>query len=144
MIDCLILGDSIAVGTHMYRPECVAYAKGGINSWQWNKTNLEGDQGNNLAANNIIISLGSNDHKGVKTRRELERMRAAVHAHRVYWILPAIKPEIQQIVEDIAKSHKDWIVRIPEVSKDGVHPTGRGYKEIARITRDIDATTSGK
>ena len=152
MIDCLILGDSIAVGTHMYRPECVAYAKGGINSWQWNRANLEGDQGNNLAANNIIISLGSNDHRGVKTRHELERMRAAVYAHRVFWILPAgnlkasgVEIEtIQQIVEDIANKHKDWIIRIPEVSKDGIHPTGRGYKEIARITREIASTTSSK
>ena len=152
MIDCLILGDSIAVGTHMNRPECVAYAKGGINSWQWNKTNLEGDQGNNLAANNVIISLGSNDHRGVKTRRELERMRAAIHAHRVFWILPAGNAKgsgveietIQQIVEDIANKHKDWIIRIPEVSKDGIHPTGRGYKEIARITREIAASTSSK
>jgi lysophospholipase L1-like esterase len=152
MIDCLILGDSIAVGTHMYRPECVAYAKGGINSWQWNKQNLEGDRGSNLAADNIIISLGSNDHAGVKTRRELERMRAAVHAKRVFWILPAgnLKAggvdidSIQQIVEDIANRNRDWIVRIPEVSKDGIHPTGRGYKEIARVTRDIASTTSGK
>jgi len=152
MIDCLILGDSIAVGTHMYRPECVAYAKGGINSWQWNKQNLEGDRGNNLTANNIIISLGSNDHAGVKTRRELERMRAAVHAKRVFWILPAgnLKAggvdidSIQQIVEDIANRNRDWIVRIPDVSQDGIHPTGRGYKEIARITRDIALTTSGK
>ena len=29
MIDCMILGDSIAVGTARERPECVAYAKGG-------------------------------------------------------------------------------------------------------------------
>ena len=152
MIDCLILGYSIAVGTHMYRPECVARAKGGINSWQWNKQNLEGDQGNNLVAENIIISLGSNDHRGVKTRQELERMRAAIHAHRVYWILPAgnLKAggvdidSIQQIVEDIANRNKDWIVRIPEVSQDGIHPTGRGYKEIARITRHIASTTMGK
>ena len=37
MLDCLILGDSIAVGVHMFKKECVAYAKGGINSWQYNR-----------------------------------------------------------------------------------------------------------
>ena len=37
MLDCLILGDSIAVGTHQFKQECVAYAKGGINSQQYNK-----------------------------------------------------------------------------------------------------------
>ena len=35
MIDCLILGDSIAVGTHQFKPECSAVAKGGINTWQF-------------------------------------------------------------------------------------------------------------
>ena len=41
MIECLILGDSIAVGTQQFYKECVAIAKGGINSWQFNK-NYEG------------------------------------------------------------------------------------------------------
>ena len=37
MLECLIIGDSIAVGTAMARKECVSYARGGWNSWQWNK-----------------------------------------------------------------------------------------------------------
>ncbi len=37
MIECLILGDSIAVGTAQARPECVAYATSGINTTQFNK-----------------------------------------------------------------------------------------------------------
>jgi len=32
MIECLILGDSIAVGIGQMRPECVVQAKSGINS----------------------------------------------------------------------------------------------------------------
>lgn len=131
MLECLILGDSIAVGTHTTRPECVAYAKGGINSWQWNKTH----GGKDLAAKTVIISLGSNDHPGVKTRYELERIRDRITADRVYWILPAIKPNIQEIVEDVANQHRDWIIRIPDVSKDGIHPTGKGYRKIGEITK---------
>lgn len=131
MLECLILGDSIAVGTHQVRTECVAYAKGGINSWQWNKTH----GGKDLAAKTVIISLGSNDHRGVKTRYELERIRDRITADRVYWILPAIKPDIQEIVEDVANQHRDWIIRIPEVSKDGIHPTGKGYRKIGEITK---------
>ena len=131
MLECLILGDSIAVGTHQVRTECVAYAKGGINSWQWNKTHGSKD----LAAKTVIISLGSNDHRGVKTRYELERIRDRITADRVYWILPAIKPDIQEIVEDVANQHRDWIIRIPEVSKDGIHPTGKGYRKIGEITK---------
>jgi lysophospholipase L1-like esterase len=131
MLECLILGDSIAVGTHQVRTECVAYAKGGINSWQWNKTH----GGKDLAAKTVIISLGSNDHQGVKTRYELERIRNRITADRVYWILPAIKPDIQEIVEDVANQHRDWIIRIPDVSKDGIHPTGKGYRKIGEITK---------
>jgi len=137
MLDCLILGDSIAVGTHLVRTECVSFSKGGINSWQWNKRYLEGDQGNNLKAENVIISLGSNDHAGVKTRAELEKIRSAVYAKKVFWILPAIKPNIQKIVEDIALQNNDWVIKISEVSTDGVHPTGRGYKEIGKTIKEI-------
>jgi len=32
MIECLIVGDSIAVGTAQQRPECVSLSQGGINS----------------------------------------------------------------------------------------------------------------
>jgi lysophospholipase L1-like esterase len=131
MLECLILGDSIAVGTHSFRTECVAHAKGGWNSWQWNRDYLNKD----LTANTVIISLGSNDHKGVKTRQELVKMREKVKGQRVFWILPAIKPDIQNIVKEIAKDNNDVILTIPALQKDGVHPSWRGYKEIAEQTR---------
>ena len=131
MIDCLILGDSIAVGTEMFRPECVAYAKSGWNSWQWKKDYLQND----LTANIVIISLGSNDHKGVKTREELEIIRGKVKGSRVFWILPAIKPNIQQIVKDIAEEHGDTVLPITRLQPDGVHPSWAGYKELARETK---------
>jgi len=132
MIDCLILGDSIAVGTHMQRPECVAYAKGGLNTYQWNRDYLK----NNLTANTVIISLGSNDHKGVRTKTELQRVREKVGSTaKVYWILPAIKPEIQAIVESMAKEYGDTVLPITHLSTDGVHPTTKGYKQLAEKTK---------
>jgi len=131
MLECLILGDSIAVGTHRFRPECVAYAKGGINSWQWNKDYLQND----LSAKTVIISLGSNDHKGVKTRQELETMRAKVKGIRVFWILPAIKPNIQDIVREIAAEHGDTVLSITHLQPDGVHPSWAGYRVIAEATK---------
>ena len=84
MLECLILGDSIAVGISMQRPECTTYAKGGINTWQWNNKYLIKD----LAAKSVIISLGTNDHQYIKTKRELETTRQLIVADRVYWILP--------------------------------------------------------
>jgi len=132
MIDCLILGDSIAVGTHMQRPECVSYAKGGWNTWQWNRDYLKND----LSAKTVVISLGSNDHKGVRTKAELQRVREKVGTSaKVYWILPAIKPEIQAIVQSMAKEYGDTVLPITSLSTDGVHPTTKGYKELAEKTK---------
>lgn len=133
MIECLILGDSIAVGTHRARPECAAYAKGGINSKHWNQLYLQ----NNLRANTVIISLGSNDHAAIRTRAELQRIREKVGAGtRVFWIMPAIKPEIQDIVEQMALDYGDTVVPFfKQLSKDGVHPTGAGYRKLAEMTK---------
>ena len=132
MIDCLIIGDSIAVATHQARPECVAYAKGGWNTWQWNRDYLKND----LTAKTVIISLGSNDHKGVKTKAELQRIREKVGTTaRVFWILPAIKPEIQLIVRRMAEEYGDTVLPITRLQKDGVHPSWAGYKELAEKTK---------
>ena len=131
MIDCLIIGDSIAVGTHQFRQECVSYSKGGWNTWQWNR----GFGDKDLTANTVIISLGTNDHKGVKTRQELEKTRAKIKASKVYWIMPAIKPEIQQIVREIAEQNGDMILPISNLQPDKIHPSWTGYKDIAQKTR---------
>jgi hypothetical protein len=136
MIDCLILGDSIAVGTHMARPECVAYATSGINTTQFNKKYPQPFNGKV-----VVISLGSNDHKYIKTEKELFKLRERVQAETVYWILPAGNSKtseipivrIQEHVESIAEMYGDWIVRIPSLSKDGVHPTRKGYRRIGEI-----------
>jgi lysophospholipase L1-like esterase len=128
MIDCIIAGDSIAVGTHKFKQECVAYAKGGINSWQWVNQNVSKLP---MQAKTVIISLGSNDHKGVKTEKELQTIRQLTKADRVYWILPAIKPDIQEIVKKVAAEHGDIVLPISRLQPDGVHPSWAGYKDLA-------------
>jgi lysophospholipase L1-like esterase len=138
MLECIILGDSIAVGTHMQRPECVTYAKGGINSWQWVNQNITKP----LAAKTVVISLGSNDHKGVKTYQELQTIRELTKADRVYWILPAgnLKASgvdistIQAHVKQIAEQHGDVVLPF-QPSRDGIHPTTQSYRELAKATR---------
>ena len=131
MIDCLIVGDSIAVGTHQQRPECVAHAHGGINSSDWNRIYLSG----NINARAVIISLGSNDWRSINTMGNLKALREQVKAERVFWILPAIKPDRQEMIRKIAEVYGDMVLPIPELSRDGVHPTPRGYRELARATK---------
>lgn len=132
MLECLILGDSIAVGTAQARPECVSYSKGGINSYDWLNKNVGKSP---YVAKHVIISLGSNDHKGVKTESELNTIRQLTKADRVYWILPAIKPNIQEMVRRIAVENGDVILPIKDLSTDKVHPTGKGYKQLADASK---------
>jgi lysophospholipase L1-like esterase len=136
MIDCIVLGDSIAVGTHLQRYECTSYSKGGINTWQWNKTYGNSD----LSAGTVIISLGTNDHKGVKTERELLEMRSKVKASKVFWIMPPCndkfcKPNVNKLVEAIAKAHGDSVIGTNRVQADGIHPSWAGYRELAEKTK---------
>lgn len=142
MIDCLILGDSIAVGTSNFKKDCITLSKGGINSWQWNRMYSERPFAIDASYNKVIISLGTNDHAGVNTQKELEKMRATIHGKKVYWIMPAgnLKAsnvpieKIQDIVMKIAMYNNDSIVYIKDLSSDKIHPTTNGYKKIVAET----------
>jgi hypothetical protein len=132
MLECLILGDSIAVGTHQFKQECALVGKGGINTWQWNRMY----PGRALTARNVIISLGTNDHTGVNTFRELMAMRQRVDADHVFWIMPPCndkfcKPAVNEIVEIIAKNFNDTIIGTKKLQADAIHPSWSGYKELA-------------
>jgi lysophospholipase L1-like esterase len=137
MLDCMIIGDSIAVGVSMVRKECVSYSKGGWNSWQWNKDYLS--RSTTKPYETIIISLGANDHKGVKTEQELRKMREAIKGKRVFWIDPGKdrKPIPHEAMTKIAKEYGDVVLLRPagNMSADGVHPTGKGYKILAEQTK---------
>lgn len=130
MIECLILGDSIAVGVSQQRTECDVLAKKGINSSNFVKAHIT----KNLSADTVVISLGSND-AGVNTLLALTKLRRNIKAKRVYWILPAKYTDARYTVEEIALRNGDTMIRIPDVSADGIHPTSRGYKRIGEITR---------
>ena len=131
MFECLVLGDSIAVGTGQAAQECIVYAKTGINSRDFNrKYNMD------FSAKIVAISLGSNDNKNIKTIQELISLRHRVNASKVYWIIPANNSDIAEQVENVANMFEDWTIRIPYLSKDGVHPTGKGYQRIGEIINE--------
>jgi lysophospholipase L1-like esterase len=136
MLECLILGDSLAVGVGQIRKECVTRAKSGINSYDYVNRHLLYTKGN-TQAKNIIISLGSNDTKNINTFEELDTLRQLVQADRVYWILPNIKETKRKAVWEVARKYNDFIIdaRGVDRSPDTVHPTYNGYKELAKQTK---------
>ena len=136
MLECLILGDSLAVGVGQIRKECVTYAKTGINSYDYVNRHVLHTQGN-TSAKTVIISLGSNDFKNINTYDELDTLRQLVKADRVYWILPNIKEEKRKAVGMVAEKYKDNVIdaRNHERSPDTVHPTYKGYKSISENTK---------
>lgn len=133
MLDCLIIGDSIAVGTHKFRPECVAYTKVGITSHSWNKK--FGDQ--NLSAESVIVSLSTNDWEQADTYGMLMKIRTKIKGKRVFWIEPnrESKFEAVQHVRRVAEQFGDTIIVTTRWQKDKIHPDLDGYKNIAKQTK---------
>ena len=122
----MIIGDSIAVGTRVHLSKCEVVAESGISSKGYNYKfgNTSTD------ARSVIISLGSNDHRNIKTKQELESLRSKIVSDKVYWILPAIKPLVQEAVRQVAKDNNDTIIQIKHLQEDKIHPTAKGYKQI--------------
>jgi lysophospholipase L1-like esterase len=139
MIECLLLGDSIAVGLYHHVAPCESLSKGGWNTYQWNRDYLKHD----LSAETVIISLGSNDHKYIKTQEELEKLRDKIQAKRVFWVLPKGNLpagglpiiEVQRIINVIAALHGDTVIPITRAQPDGIHPSWAGYKQIAKAVK---------
>ena len=134
LLACLIIGDSIGVGTKMFAPkECVSYSKGGWNTWQWNRK-----WGNTpLEAKKVVISLGTNDHKGVNTYKELSKIRYRIKSTTVVWIMPPCnkgfcKSGVNASVKEIATKYGDKIISTSYVQPDNIHPSWRGYKDLVK------------
>ena len=129
------MGDSIAVGIGMNRPDCVTIAKVGITSDQWYKSHLSKlDRSFKV----VVISLGTNDGKTIVTAERLYDTRKKVKADMVVWILPSatLKPTQRAIVKEIANEFHDKTMDITTfIGPDGIHPTGKGYQSIASQLR---------
>jgi lysophospholipase L1-like esterase len=134
MLECLIVGDSIAVGVSQVRPECQAIAKSGINSSNWNKLHLHKLK----PTKTLIISLGAND-LGINTEENIRKLREKAQADRVFWLLPSyrLKPDQVRAVKFVAIEYGDTVIPRPEkdISGDGVHPTYKGYKVLGELTK---------
>jgi lysophospholipase L1-like esterase len=124
---------------HQHAPNCGLYAKVGITTSQWNNTYRM----MRVDADKVVISLGSNDYKGINTELQLRKLRKRVDANTVIWIIPSGVgkssginiTEIQKIVRRVARDYDDMTVMIPELSKDRIHPTTRGYNKLGDMIK---------
>jgi len=136
MLECLILGDSLATGIGQVRTECVTVAKNGINSVDYVNRHILRKH-DNKSAKTVIISLGSNDTAKINTLKELDTLRQLVDADRVYWIVPNIKEDKRLAVFTVADKYKDFVIdsRKHDSGPDQIHPTRKGYKTISEKTK---------
>jgi hypothetical protein len=133
MLECLILGDDLALGISKYKPECAVVATPGINSERWVDNNLSLVQSSKVT----IISLTSYDDDGIISRNNLYKIREKIKVGKVVWIIPVSSLStlnLKAMLEVVASEYKDSIISVApnERSKDNKHPTEEGYQNIAR------------
>ena len=130
MLECLILGDSIAVGVSRQLPNCESIAEVGINSRNYYNTYIS-----QIAdANSYIVSLGANDGY-TNTAEWIPQLRREFPRHaQVVWLVPANNREAILAIVSLSAQYNDNTVLLTDfpLAKDGVHPTGSGYNMIAQ------------
>jgi hypothetical protein len=133
VLECLIIGDSIAAGIAQAKPECVAIVRSGITTQNWfDKFNKNPNYTKPYKV--AVISLSTNDMYNSYTSEYLYNVRYRISAEMVIWILPNSirKPTQYQIVKEIAKEFEDKILDINQwTGPDGIHPpTMQAYRLI--------------
>jgi lysophospholipase L1-like esterase len=140
LVDCLILGDSIAVGVGQDRPACTTVARVGITSGTFVQTLLPAAP---KEARSVVISLGVNDDPSMNTAAALRQMRRGIQAAHVTWLLPGPKEAVRQAIRTVAAEHGDRLVDTSgDLGPDHLHPTGSGYRRLAALTAEGDGATT--
>lgn len=120
MIDCVAVGDSIAVGTGQAMG-CEIRAHVG---WSSRKiVNLA----NGVRSELCVISAGSNDPNNPKLLLNLKTIRGKIDCVKVIWIQP-INKKAASAVRSARKNGDSIVTFLP--SKDNVHP--KNYSALAK------------
>ena len=125
-MNCVFIGDSIAVGVAAHQSQCSSQAAVFQTTAQTvNKLK------NMPETKHVIISVGSNDHTNVSA--DLKKLRAGITAACVTWLIPFANTSAKKIISQLAHQHSDRVLDIkPWISTDRIHPTGRGYQQLAK------------
>jgi lysophospholipase L1-like esterase len=129
IVFCLSLGDSLAVGVGQQLPQCRVEAEVGITSSRYLIEHRLPH-----FADRVVISLGVNDAAGTNTLENLARVRSAVSARSVIWLLPFGHPAARVAIQTIARRFGDRTIDTgPFVGGDKLHPTDAGYRTLAQM-----------
>ena len=131
--DCLVMGDSIAVGVAQFSA-CKTLSTGGLSSWRWlDKWGVDLDRINPSV---VLISLGANDGADPRSQKALLDVRSKIRSKKVMWLAPsatlAAKP--RDAVRSVAGQFGDRVFELPQehLQKDGIHLSGVGSKLIVK------------
>ena len=124
MFECLVLGDSIAVGVGQNLPTCEVIAKVGLSSSQVLASVKK------VSKDLVVVSVGSNDPRNPELLRNVRALRAKLDAKYVIWLLPYDR-SAAGVIEQVAGTYRDYLLDLRNYStNDGVHP--KNYKELAK------------
>ena len=130
MLHCAILGDSLAHGVALLRPDCLSDTKVGISSASYVSGHIV-----SVTAQTALLSLGVNDGPPtVETVKHLLKLREGISAQHVYWMLPARSTETRGLIQVIARMHCDTVIETRgSTGPDGLHLTGPAYRHVAGV-----------
>jgi hypothetical protein len=129
MFGCLIIGDSVALGTaaaiEAIRPSvCTSVARVGASTAQ-----VRGWRLANTTYGSALIATGSNDLPGAGMRSAIRKLRLTIPSRRLIWILPYERRRAS-IVAEVAVRFGDGAVDLRQFpTRDGVHPVN--YRAVA-------------
>jgi hypothetical protein len=106
MVPCIAIGDGVAMVLAQARPECAAVAVQGISSAAF----VASDLARLKPARTAIISLGGSDAPGTETAGSLRRLRQAVTAQRVIWLIPNASQAVRLAVTTVAAEWHDSLI----------------------------------
>lgn len=130
MFECLILGDSIGVGTatalvarHAIHCDVMAVERvraGQILGWRKPAKRYR----------TSILAIGSNDLPGTRLVGDLVKIRASITTRRAIWLLPYSR-EMAPLVNSVAVAFGDESIDLKRfATSDQIHP--HRYDDVAR------------
>lgn len=122
-MDCVVMGDSIAVGIQQHT-HCFKQAAIGRSASQ------QAAMAYKITVDTTVISLGSNNPTHPELLRDLRRIRFLINSRKVIWVIPYHR-YAAEAVRRVAAENRDGLLDLANYKTfDKVHPAN--YREVAR------------